>query len=57
MTVTRVNTEFAQCKLFICRKEKKLVHAHELDAHFGKQVPLGQLGRIILYPSLARNLR
>ena len=57
MTVTGVNTEFARFKLFICRKEKKLVQADMLDAHFGKQVPLGLLGRIILYPSLARNLR
>jgi predicted RNA-binding Zn-ribbon protein involved in translation (DUF1610 family) len=37
--LTDVNNEFAQYKLFVCRKELGLVHADVLDAHFDKKCP------------------
>jgi hypothetical protein len=38
-TLTDVNTEFAQYRLFVCRKEKKFVHADVLDPHFDGKCP------------------
>jgi predicted RNA-binding Zn-ribbon protein involved in translation (DUF1610 family) len=38
-TLTDVNTEFAQYRLFVCRKEKKFVHADILDASFDNKCP------------------
>jgi len=38
-TLTDVNTEFAQYRLFVCRKEKKFVHADVLDAQFENKCP------------------
>ncbi len=38
-TMTDVNTEFAQYRLFVCKKEKKFVHADMLDAGFDKKCP------------------
>ena len=37
--LTDVNTEFAQYRLFVCKKEKKFVHADVLDAHFDSKCP------------------
>ncbi len=37
--LTDVNTEFAQYKLFVCKKEKKFVHADLQDAHFEGRCP------------------
>ena len=37
--LTDVNTEFAQYKLFVCKKEKKFVHADVQDAHFDGKCP------------------
>ena len=37
--LTDVNTEFAQYRLFICRKEKKFVHADVLDVQFESKCP------------------
>ncbi|MEW6605781.1 MAG: hypothetical protein AB1351_13995 [Thermoproteota archaeon] len=38
-TLTDVNTEFAQYKLFVCKKEKKFVHIDVLDSHFDNKCP------------------
>lgn len=38
-TLTDVNTEFAQYRLFVCRKEKKFVHADILDGSFEGRCP------------------
>lgn len=38
-TLTDVNTEFAQYKLFVCKKEQKFVHADILDAQFDGKCP------------------
>lgn len=38
-TLTDVNTEFAQYKLFVCKKEKKFVHLDVLDSHFDNRCP------------------
>lgn len=37
--LTDVNTEFAQYRLFLCKKEKKFVHADILDTHFDGKCP------------------
>ena len=37
--LTDVNNEFAQYRLFVCRKELTLVHADILDAHFDNKCP------------------
>jgi hypothetical protein len=37
--LTDVNTEFAQYRLFVCRKEKKFVHADVLDVGFDNKCP------------------
>jgi Zn finger protein HypA/HybF involved in hydrogenase expression len=37
--LTDVNTEFAQYRLFICKKENKFVHADILDAGFNGKCP------------------
>lgn len=37
--LTDVNTEFAQYRLFVCKKEKKFVHADMLDVHFDGKCP------------------
>lgn len=37
--LTDVNTEFAQYKLYVCKKEGKFVHADFLDAHFDGRCP------------------
>jgi predicted RNA-binding Zn-ribbon protein involved in translation (DUF1610 family) len=36
---TDVNNDFAQYKLFLCRKELTLVHANVLDTHFDNKCP------------------
>lgn len=41
-TLTDVNTEFAQYRLFVCRKEKKFVHIDILDSHFDNKCPADQ---------------
>ncbi|HXG06407.1 MAG TPA: hypothetical protein VNI77_03675 [Nitrososphaera sp.] len=38
-TLTDVNTEFAQYRLFVCRQEKKFVHMDTLDSHFDNKCP------------------
>ena len=37
--LTDVNNEFAQYKLFLCKKEVTLVHANILDTHFDNRCP------------------
>src|SRR5687767_15702998 len=37
--LTDVNNDFAQYRLFVCRKELTLVHADVLDAHFDNKCP------------------
>jgi hypothetical protein len=37
--LTDVNTEFAQYRLFVCRREKKFAHADILDAQFESKCP------------------
>ncbi|HEY7733855.1 MAG TPA: hypothetical protein VIB07_03590 [Nitrososphaera sp.] len=37
--MTDVNTEFAQYRLFVCRKEKKFVHLDFLDHSFDGRCP------------------
>ena len=37
--LTDVNTEFAQYRLFICKKENKFVHVDILDAGFNGKCP------------------
>jgi predicted RNA-binding Zn-ribbon protein involved in translation (DUF1610 family) len=38
-TLTDVNTEFAQYRLFVCEKEQKFIHADVLDSHFDGKCP------------------
>lgn len=38
--LTDVNTEFAQYRLFVCRKEQKFIHADVLDSHFDDKCPV-----------------
>ena len=38
-TLTDVNTEFAQYSLFVCKNEKRFVHANILDAKFDGKCP------------------
>jgi hypothetical protein len=37
--LTDINTEFAQYKLFVCKKEQKFVHVDILDAGFDGKCP------------------
>ena len=37
--LTDVNTEFAQYRLFICKKENKFIHINILDAGFNGKCP------------------
>jgi ribosomal protein L37E len=37
--LTDLNTEFAQYRLFVCRKENKFIHADVLDANFDNKCP------------------
>jgi hypothetical protein len=37
--LTDVNTEFAQYRLFVCKKEHKFVHADMLDPQFDNKCP------------------
>jgi hypothetical protein len=37
--LTDVNTEFAQYRLFVCKKEQKFVHADILDSQFDGKCP------------------
>ena len=37
--LTDVNTEFAQYRLFVCKKEQKFIHADILDAQFDGKCP------------------
>ena len=37
--LTDVNNDFAQYKLFVCKKELTLVHADIMDAHFDNKCP------------------
>ena len=37
--LTDVNNDFAQYRLFVCRKELALVHADVQDAHFDNKCP------------------
>jgi predicted RNA-binding Zn-ribbon protein involved in translation (DUF1610 family) len=37
--LTDVNNDFAQYRLFVCKKELTLLHADVLDAHFDNKCP------------------